>query len=165
MRSIKTSGRGLPSGFRFIRLFSVSLSGYPRRSYTRSRADGEHDIPRRGYRAQGVLKLVEGRAEHCAVDLICERGGGDADGVLLARCEYLREQQHVGAAQLLHKIVKQRGGAGIGVRLEHDDRALVVEVLDRVEQRLELARMVGVIVIDVRAVVLALELEAAGLRR
>lgn len=165
MRSIKTSGRGLrPDSGLF------GCSAFPSQDILADlihvpRADGEHDIPRRGYRAQGVLKLVEGRAEHCAVDLICERGGGDADGVLLARCEYLREQQHVGAAQLLHKIVKQRGGAGIGVRLEHDDRALVVEVLDRVEQRLELARMVGVIVIDVRAVVLALELEAAGLRR
>ena len=48
------------------------------------------------------------------------------------------------------------------MRLEHDDRALVVEVLDRVEQRLELARMVGVVVIDICAVVLALELEAAA---
>ena len=51
------------------------------------------------------------------------------------------------------------------MRLEHDDRALVVEVLDRVEQRLELARMVGIVVIDIRAVILALELETAAKRR
>ena len=47
------------------------------------------------------------------------------------------------------------------MRLEHNDRALVAERFNGVKQRLELARMVGVIVVNIRAVVLALELKPA----
>ena len=47
------------------------------------------------------------------------------------------------------------------MRLKHNDRALVAERFDRVKQRLELARMVGVIVVNIRTVVLALELKPA----
>ena len=47
------------------------------------------------------------------------------------------------------------------MRLEHNDRALVAERFDRVKQRLELARMVGVIVVNIRTVVLAPELKPA----
>ena len=46
--------------------------------------------------------------------------------------------------------------------LEDDDGALVIERLHGVQQRLQLARMVGIVVIHVRAVILALELEAAS---
>ena len=45
------------------------------------------------------------------------------------------------------------------MRLKHNDRALVAKRFDGVEERFQLARMVGVIVVDVRAVVLSLELK------
>ena len=48
------------------------------------------------------------------------------------------------------------------MRLEDQHGALVVELLHRVEQDLQLAGMVGIVVIHVRAVILALELEAAA---
>ena len=48
------------------------------------------------------------------------------------------------------------------MRLENKDGALVVELLHRVQQRLELARVMGVVIIHVCAVVLALELKAAA---
>ena len=48
------------------------------------------------------------------------------------------------------------------MRLEDQDRTPVVERLHRVQKRLQLARVVGVVVVDVRAVELALELKTAS---
>lgn len=48
------------------------------------------------------------------------------------------------------------------MRLEHDDRALIVERIDRIEQRAQLARMVRIIVIQIRALELALIIKPAA---
>ena len=48
------------------------------------------------------------------------------------------------------------------MRLENKDAALVVKLLHGVKQHLQFARMVGIVVIHIRAVELALELKAAS---
>lgn len=48
------------------------------------------------------------------------------------------------------------------MRLEHDDRALIVERIDSIEQRAQLARMVRIIVIQICALELALIVKPAA---
>ena len=122
--------------------------------------DGEDDVAGAGGGPQGGLYLLEAVEEEAARDAPREVGGGYAAGVRLARGVYLREVGDVGALELLDEVLEEGGGAGVGVGLEHEYGALVAQGLDGVQQGLELAGMVGVVVVDVRAVILAFEFEA-----
>ena len=48
------------------------------------------------------------------------------------------------------------------MRLEHDDRALIVERIHGIQQRAQLTRMVCIIVVQIRALKLALKIKAAA---
>ena len=72
----------------------------------------------------------------------------------------LRQHYAVRQAQYLHKVIEQRGGAGVGVGLEGQDEPFVGQRLRGAQQRLHLVGMVGVIVIDLRAAEGALVLKA-----
>lgn len=48
------------------------------------------------------------------------------------------------------------------MRLEHDDRALIVERIHGIEQRAQLTRMVCIIVVQIRSLKLALKIKAAA---
>lgn len=50
------------------------------------------------------------------------------------------------------------------MRLEHDDRALIVERIHGIEQRAQLTRMVCIVVVQIRALKLALKIKAAAWR-
>lgn len=48
------------------------------------------------------------------------------------------------------------------MRLEHDDRALIVKRIDRIEQRAQFARVVCIIIVQIRALELALIIKPAA---
>ena len=132
----------------------------------RARANDQYQIPglpaaldvgydlRKGADVTAVYALLGQR--------VAQGLGGDANGVLLARGVDIGQHRLVDRAQLVDKVLKQRAGPGIGVRLEGADDALVVHQADRLQQRVQLVGMMGIIVIDVRAAVAALILEPAA---
>ena len=124
-------------------------------------AHGQDNIARAGNAAQLGLDLRERRVEFRTRDLRGQIGRRNADGVFLARSVNLRQIDDRRAAELLDKIVEELRRAAVGMRLEHDDRALIVERIDRIEQRTQLARMVRIIVIQIRALELALIIKPA----
>ena len=71
-------------------------------------------------------------------------------------------QQYVGTPELLHKIVEERGGAAVGMRLEDQDRALVIELFHRVQQGFQLTGVMRIIIVNIRSVVLSFELKASS---
>lgn len=119
-------------------------------------AHGQDNIARAGNTAQLGLDLRERRVEFRTRDLRGQIGRRNADGVFLARSVDLRQIDDCRATELLDKIVEELRRAAVGMRLEHDDRALIVERIDRIEQRAQLARMVRIIVIQIRALDLPL---------
>ena len=127
-----------------------------------TRSDRQYEIARLRGLAQVVFDLLKGLEKARAVNLFGKIRRGDAEEIFFARGEYLGKVDDVGALELTDEIVKQRHRARIGVRLENDDGALVAERFDRVQQRLELARMMGIVVINVRAVKFALELKSSA---
>lgn len=125
-------------------------------------AHGQDNIARAGNTAQLGLDLRERRVEFRTRDLRGQIGRRNADGVFLARSVDLRQIDDCRATELLDKIVEELRRAAVGMRLEHDDRALIVERIDRIEQRAQLARMVRIIVIQIRALELALIVKPAA---
>ena len=126
-----------------------------------SGADGQNQIARRGGKTQRLFQLVERWEKHAVRDLLRQLRGGDAEGVHLASGENFGKEGQVRTTKLLREVIEQSDGAGIGVRLEDGDDALIAERNHGVQQRLQLARVMGVIVVDVGAVVFALEFKAA----
>ena len=96
-------------------------------------ADGEDNVTGTGGFRQVGFDLRKGRIEFRPRNLLRQISGRDADGILLTRSIDLREIRNRRTAELLHKVVKQRSGPAVRVRLEHNDRALIIERLDRVE--------------------------------
>ena len=93
-------------------------------------AHGQDNVARAGNAAQLSLDLRECRVELRTRDLRGQIGRRNADGVFLARGIDLRQIDDRRAAELLHKIVEELRRAAVGVRLEHDDRALIIERID-----------------------------------
>ena len=124
--------------------------------------NGQDNVAGFGGSAKFRFELFKSREETCAFNLIRQGGRGNADGVLLARGEDFRQEDHVRALQLLHEILEERGGAGIGVRLKDQHRAAVVQFLHSVEEALQLTGVMGVVILDVGAVILHFELKAAA---
>ena len=127
-----------------------------------ARADSEDKVARLRRFAQIVLDLLKGFEKLCAVYLLRKVCRGDTENILLTSGKYLRKVYYIRAAELTHEVVKQCHRARIGVRLENDDGALIAQGLHRVEQSFELARMVGIVVINVRTVEFSLEFKSSA---
>ena len=117
-----------------------------------SRADGEDKIARLRCFAQILLYLIKGFEKLCPLYLLGKVCRGDTENILFTGGKYLRQINDIRTAELTHEVVKQCHRARIGMRLEYNDGTLVAQRLHSVEQSLQLARVVGVIVINVRAV-------------
>ena len=84
---------------------------------------------------------------------------------LLARAVDLGHAGRVGRRQRGAELVREVAGAGVEVRLEEHEHAARRALARRGDGRLDLRRMMGVVVDDRDAVLLADELEAAARRR
>ena len=106
--------------------------------------------------------IGQGGAVDAAGDLRHQVAAGDAQLVTLTGGVDLRHDGHIGELQLLDELLKEGVGAGVGVGLEGADNALIGQVLHRGEEGVKLTGMVGVVVVDLRAVEAALMLKSAA---
>ena len=127
-----------------------------------ARADGQDDVAR----LRNAAQIGRDLRERLKIDRARHLGGqiarGDADLVALARGVDLRQHGQIDALQLRNEVGEERLGARVGVRLEGHHDALIAHGLHRVDQRVQLAGMMGIVVVDVRAVEPALALHAAS---
>ena len=123
------------------------------------RAHGKNQVPGLSQSPEGVGGFVEGRTVDRAGDFPAEVSGGDAQGILLPGGVDFGKDHDFGDFQLFHKAVKELGGPGIGMGLESDHKPFVAHAHGGGQEGVELVGMVGVIVIDFRAVVGPLMLE------
>src|ERR1700693_4841029 len=87
----------------------------------------------------------------CVWHLVRQVRGLDARGVLLARAVYIEHQHLVRALERSCEVVHEGGEARITVRLEDDDQARVAQLARRFDRRANLRRVVGVVVVNGRA--------------
>ena len=130
-KKLPAANRQLLMKFRFNRVGSVLIVRRVQEVLTDAEhvagAHGQDNVARAGNAAQLGLDLRKRRVKLRARDLRGQIGRRNADGVFLARSIDLRQIDDRRAAQLLHKIIEELCRAAVGVRLEHDDRALIVE--------------------------------------
>ena len=96
-------------------------------------------------------------------------GAGDVEAAdarelahrLLARRVDVEHADLVGGGQRRPEALGQRLGARVEVRLEDGHQAARAQPAQRLERRRHLGRVVGVVVVDGRAVAIALSLQAA----
>ena len=126
-----------------------------------SRPHGEDEVARPGQLPQGRRHLRQGGAVAGPWDPGRQILGGDADVIGLPGGIDLCQQGHVRLLEHLYKVIEERRRAGVGVGLEGADYPLIAQSVRGIQQRLQLAWVMGVVVIDLRAANAPLLLEAA----
>ena len=122
----------------------------------------ENDVSRLCSFAEGLLNLRKGLKKPGARNLSGQISGGDANSILLSCGINLRKICDRRTAKLLNKVLKQRMCAGVGMRLENNDCTGVVQCLHSIEHCAQLARMMGIIIIEIRAIEFTLKLKTAA---
>ena len=124
---------------------------------------GDHHITGADNPPQHLSDLRKGLAVDCIGNLIDQIVGRNTDGILLTGSVDLSHQQHIGLCQFPDKIREQRMGSGVSMGLECQHQTSAGHGCpDGGNGGKHLIRMVGIVVIDIRAVELALVLHAAS---
>ena len=97
-----------------------------------------------------------------AIDLRRQIGGRNPQSIDLTGGKNICQHQQIGAGELFCKLIKKRFGAGVGMGLEYGNDPFKSHFFHRIEQGVDLAGVMGVIVINHRPCIFPFEFEPSA---